>query len=92
MTITGVTLTDDLQIARIRYSVFGTRGDRSKVEHMLEDASGFVRSRLGRVLRLRRIPKLVWEYDDSVERQDAMERKIKEALERDREINPEAHD
>ncbi|MEX1026149.1 MAG: 30S ribosome-binding factor RbfA [Planctomycetota bacterium] len=92
ITVTGVTLTEDLSIATILYSVFGTDADRSKVQHMLEDATGFVRSKVGRVLRVRRIPVIKWRYDDTVELQDRMERTIREAMDRDREINPDAHE
>ena len=92
ITVTSVTLSEDLGLATIRYSVFGTEGDRSKVQHMLEDATGFVRSKIGRVLRVRRIPALKWRYDDTIELQDKMERTIRDAMERDKSINPEAHD
>jgi ribosome-binding factor A len=91
VTVTGVEVSPDLSIAKIQYSVYGTDGDRSKVAHMLEDATGFVRKQVGRVLRTRRIPKLRWFYDDSIELQANMEDAIASALDRDRAINPEAH-
>jgi len=92
ITITRVEVSSDLATAKIFYSMIGDEGDRSRVAHMLEDASGFVRRQVGRVLRTRRIPKLRWFFDDSIERAQNMDRAIRAALERDREINPGAHD
>lgn len=91
ITITRVEVSDDLSSAKIFYSVYGTEGDKSRTARMLEDASGFVRKQVGRVLKMRRIPALRWIYDDSIERTAEMQRTIQEALERDRAINPAAH-
>ncbi len=91
MTITRVEVSSDLSSARIFYSVLGTAGDKSRTAHMLESASGFVRKKIGRVLETRKIPRLVWIFDDSIERQAEMEQKIADALRHDREVNPGAH-
>jgi len=91
ITITGVELSSDLSTAKILYSVLGGKSDRTRVAHMLEDATGFVRGQVGRVLRTRRIPRLRWFYDDSVEYTAEVERKISEALRHDRAVNPQAH-
>lgn len=91
ITITRVEASDDLSSAKVFYSVYGTEGDKSRTAHMLEDASGFVRKQVGRVLKTRRIPALRWVYDDSIELASKMHDTIQEALERDRAINPAAH-
>ena len=91
VTITRVEVTDDLSTARVFYSVYGTSGEKSRTAHMLEDASGFIRKRVGRVLKTRRIPELRWIYDDSIEYSARMNKTIQEALEHDRTINPQAH-
>ena len=91
VTVQRVELTPDLYTARIFYSVYGSEGDKSRVSHMLEDATGFVRKRVAGVLRVRRVPRLVWVYDDSVERAAQVSQAIRDALERDRSINPGAH-
>ncbi len=91
ITLTHVKLTNDLAGAHIKYSVLGSPSERSKVEHMLVDASGFIQRQVGRVLQTRRVPRLTWEYDDSIEHAAEMDRRIREALERDRAINPSAH-
>jgi ribosome-binding factor A len=91
ITVTGCEVTPDLSIATIKFSVFGTAGEKSKATHMLTDATGFVRRQLGRVLRTRRIPRVVWVYDDEQEVQAHMDQAISEAIEGDRKVNPEAH-
>jgi ribosome-binding factor A len=91
ITVTRVELAPDVSSAKIYYSVLGSEGDRSKVQHMLQQASGFVRKKVARVLETRRVPQLVWRYDDSIENAAQVNRAIHEALERDRAINPHAH-
>ncbi len=92
ITITNVEVTPDLASARVSFSVLGSAGERSRAEHMLADASGYIQRQVARVLRTRRVPRLQWKYDDSVEYAAHMDQAIREALRRDRAINPEAHD
>lgn len=91
VTITRVEVSEDLSHARLFYSVLGTEGERSKVEHMLKSASGFIQRQVVSVLAMRRAPRLSWRYDDSIEHQAKVDAAIREALERDRVINPHAH-
>jgi ribosome-binding factor A len=92
ITVTRVKMSPDLSSGRIFYSVLGTEGDKSKAEHMLESAAGFLQRQIGRVLQLRRMPHLRWTYDDSMERADGMTKLIREAREHDRQINPNVDD
>lgn len=91
ITLTSVKLARDLSTARVSYSVLGSPADRSRTQHMLEDASGFIQRQVAKVLKTRRMPRLTWAYDDSVEYAAEIDRKIKEAMRGDREINPSAH-
>lgn len=83
VTVTKVELSKDLSRAKVYYSVLGDEGDRSKTEHMLQGATGFVRRQLGRVLETRTIPALAWEYDPSAEEAANLSRLIAEARQRD---------
>jgi ribosome-binding factor A len=87
VTITRVELSPDLTSGRIHYSVLGGQPERSKAEHMLRSAAGFIQRQVARVLTLRRMPHLRWVYDDSLEVADNMDRLIREARERDRAIS-----
>lgn len=91
ITVTRVEVSPDLSSAKIFYSVLGDQGERSKASHMLADATGFIRKQVGRVLRMRRIPRMTWFYDEKIEYQAEMEEKIAAALNRDRTLNPRAH-
>ena len=86
ITITRVELVKDLTNGKIFYSVLGDASDRSKAAHMLASAAGFIQRKVARVLQLRRVPHLVWKYDESIAEAARMDGVIKKALERDRQI------
>ncbi len=88
VTVTRVELTNDLSMAKVYYSVMGDEGDRSKAAHMLEHARGFVQRQVARVLHMRRMPSLRFDYDDSIETAAHIDQVIREARERDRRIDP----
>jgi ribosome-binding factor A len=67
-TITKVETTPDLRHARVWVSVIGQPKERSQTIAALGRAMPFVRHELGRTLRLRRIPDLHVELDDTAER------------------------
>ena len=85
ITITEVRLSADLRSATVLYSLIEEK-HRSKTEHMLKSATGFIRKQLGRVLETRVIPELRWQFDDSLAKASAMESLIKQAVKRDDEI------
>ncbi len=66
-TITRVETSPDLRHARVWVSLIGQPDERKQTFRALARAMPFVRRELG-VLRLRRIPELHLELDDSVER------------------------
>lgn len=90
VTVTQVELSSDLRNAKIFWSTIGGPGERSRTEHMLEHATGFVRRQLGRVLETRVIPELRWVYDESIERAVELDRLIREARTRDEAIRAQA--
>jgi len=66
-TITRVKLAKDLSTCHVFYSVLGTEGDRSKVQHALDAATGFVQREVAKVLHTRVTPRLTFHFDESVE-------------------------
>jgi ribosome-binding factor A len=90
ITITHVELSSDLSVGKIHYSVLGGESDKNKAAHMLTSAGGYIQRQIARVLEMRRIPRLVWIYDDSVEKAADLDLLIREARQRDRAINPHA--
>ena len=91
-TLTRCELSNDLAHARIFFTVLGGSTDCRTTERALDSATGFVQWQVGRVLRTRKIPRIRWVFDEAVEYSDQMDRAIREAIERDRTIRPEAHD
>jgi len=90
ITITRVELSHDLSSGKIHYSVLGDEGDKSRAAHMLASAAGYIQRQVSGVLSMRRMPRLVWHFDDSVEKAASLDQLIREARERDRAINPNA--
>lgn len=74
ITVTHVNVTPDLQQARVFYTSLGDEKARRESQRALHRATPFLRRLLGRRLRLRRIPELQFFFDESVERQDRIER------------------
>lgn len=60
VTLIGVTLSADETEARVQYSVLGDDRQQSAAAEALEEAAPRLRQQLGRVLRIRRIPELVF--------------------------------
>lgn len=74
LTITRVSVTPDLQQARVYYTTLGDAQARRESKRALERATPFLRRQLGRRLRLRRVPELRFFFDESIERHDRIER------------------
>jgi ribosome-binding factor A len=67
-TITDVETSPDLRHAKVWVSVIGAGDDRKETLRALGAAMPFIRHELGRRLRIRRIPELHVQLDDSAER------------------------
>jgi ribosome-binding factor A len=82
-TITRVTVTPDLQLARVYYTTLGDATARRMADRALRRAAPFLRHQIGQRLRLRRVPVLEFVFDQSIEGQDRIERLIQEIHEAD---------
>jgi ribosome-binding factor A len=78
VTVTGVVTSPDLREARVYVSILGSEDDREKTLLGLAAAHGVLQSRLGRELKMKRTPRLTFEYDPTVERGVRMSRLIDE--------------
>lgn len=76
-TITDVEVTKDLSYAKAFVSVFGSNKDREKTLEALKSSSGFIRRELGKKVKLRITPKLIFELDTSVDRAMHIEELLK---------------
>ena len=78
ITLTRVTMTPDLQLARIYYTSLGDEKARKETSKALDRATPFMRRQVGGRLRLRRVPEFEFRFDRSVEHQDRIERIIRD--------------
>ncbi|MEO0616772.1 MAG: 30S ribosome-binding factor RbfA [Pseudomonadota bacterium] len=68
VSVSSVELTRDLSVAKVYFSTLSPDADPEPVLEGLMAAGGFLRSRLGREIRSRRVPELRFAHDDSVAR------------------------
>lgn len=78
VTITGVDVTGDLQQATVYFSVLGNDADFDDTLDGLEQAKGFIRSELGKRIRLRHTPELLFKLDESIRYGNRIEKLLKE--------------
>jgi ribosome-binding factor A len=81
VTVTAVHVTPDLRRAVVYYTVLGEEGERKATAAGLRSASGHLRQIVGHQVRLKFLPELVFEEDDTMERAgrvDELLRRIKE--------------
>jgi len=64
-TITGVTMSKDLRIAKIYYAAHGGDHDEQGLSAGFASAKGFIKRELARELGLRYMPELLFFYDTS---------------------------
>jgi ribosome-binding factor A len=67
VTITRVTVSEDCRFAKVYFSVAGTLEERENSVKGLESAKGYVRKELGRRIRLRYTPEIMFQFDPSIE-------------------------
>ncbi len=79
VTITGVTISKDLTVAKVRWSVLEPR-HRSKVEHMFQHATSFFRREVARDINIRSAPMLKFEYDQGLAAAARIEEVLREVL------------
>ena len=72
VSVTDVDVSGDLQHAKIYVSIYGTDEARAETMAGLKSATGYVRRELGRRVRLRRTPEVIFIEDRGIERGDRM--------------------
>lgn len=70
--VTGVSTSPDLRYAKIFVSNICSDEEKQQTLKALAAASGFFRNELCRRIRIRHIPELSFEWDDSIERGDRL--------------------
>lgn len=68
VSITSVTVSRDLGVAQIYVTLLGDPQERESVIETLNRSTPMLRRLLGKIMRIRNVPSLVFHYDDVVER------------------------
>ena len=84
LTITDVELTNDLSHAKVYLTVLGSNKEIDNTFKALEKAKGFIKSELGSRMRLRIVPELFFEYDESIEYGNKIEKMIQDLHKNDK--------
>ena len=92
VTVTSVETTPDLFHARVYVTSGGTAEEKERSLEGLEAAAPFLRSELGRRLRVRRVPELSFRLDRGLEHAMRIERLLGEVLPRSPEGEAPADD
>ncbi len=80
ITLTEVQVSPDLAHAKVYFTMLGDDAARAQTKIGLSRASGFLRSMLGRQIKIHNTPELHFFYDSSVESGVRISRLIDEAL------------
>ena len=78
--VTEVRVTPDLWVAKVFFRLLDADRNRDEVAAGLEAAAPFVRKELGRILRIRRIPELRFQYDTTLDSAARIEAVLREVL------------
>lgn len=80
VTVTEVRATPDLYSARVFVTSLGDADERADAMEGLRAAAPFVRAELGKRLHVRRVPELLFEWDQTLEHAQRIEQLLREVL------------
>ncbi len=65
--ITAVKVSDNLSMADVYFTISNNQGDKSEALKGLESAKGFIKGRIAKRLRIRKLPDLKFEFDATLD-------------------------
>lgn len=75
--ITDAKVTNDLSYATIFVNFMNSENTNEEIFESLEKAKGFIRSKLSSHLKTRKVPQLLFEYDDSLDKGNRIDELLK---------------
>jgi len=73
ITITDVEVSKDLQVAKVYYTILGDEKQLRESAQALNRVSRFIKRQLGKRLRMRYIPDIIFRYDHSLDYGDKID-------------------
>jgi len=92
VTISNVDVSRDISVATVTYNPLQPDDDPEPITAALKSAGGFLRSRSGQLLNLRRVPELRFEQDIGTRHGMELRQLIDEVVAKDRDIDEAADD
>jgi len=83
VTIHEVRVTKDMQNALVFYSLYDDSVNKEEVEKGLKSVSGYIRNAIGRDLKFRYTPQLIFKYDHSLKYADSIQQLLSKIKEND---------
>lgn len=74
VTVTDVTVTNDLSIAKVYVSFLGQDARKEAGMKALDRSKGFIRTELAKHMTMRKVPSLIFLHDDALEKGNKIER------------------
>lgn len=81
VSISRVSVTDDLKIAKIYFTIFGERKNIKAVGKAFASAKGFIRTHFAKTFNMRFTPDLQFYYDKTAEKVEEIENILQEIAE-----------
>ena len=78
VTVSRVKVTPDLSLARVYWTILGNAEERKKTTKALQRAAAFVRHVLAGRVTLRRVPEVVFQYDEGLAAHQRVEEILQE--------------
>lgn len=75
--ITDTKVTNDLSFATMYVSFMQNDSSNQEIFESLEKAKGFIRSKLSSHLKTRKVPQLIFEYDDTLDKGNRIDELLK---------------
>ena len=85
VTLTDISLSNDLKNARIYFSVLGSEIEIKEALNGLESAKGFIKRELGKRSQLRYVPDIIFNHDPTLETGNRLEQLFKK-IEAEKEV------
>ncbi len=82
ISITHVKISADLKTAKVYYSQFGNDSEKKKTLKALKRAESFIKYEIGKIINLRVMPDIIFEFDDTLEKGVNLINKIEELNEK----------
>lgn len=67
VTITAVEVSDDLRLAKVYFTVIGSDEEKKAAQAGLDSSRSFLRREMGKQMKMRYVPEIIFRYDTSLE-------------------------